>query len=215
VPTARRARPAEPWLQDLAVPWRAEFMPSFPKEGYASAAPTLKEALTRPVAEGGFARDGRPVLVALYDASNPAHRRALASLDRDVRVRTAAHFFECLRIDAAPAAAGDDGVRVLVFDADGALRGETAGVGSRPSRVYDLLAAAFVAAGRDLGRECDRLDPLLKARARYRFEIRGFGRDVICADCGGRRDDVAAALATTRAYLADVDRRIAELAQKN
>ena len=208
-----RARPktSEPWLNDIRVPWTPELLPAFKTDAYASVAGTIADALARPAAEGGWNRDGRAVLVAIYDASDERHVAALQALDADARVRTSAQFFQCFRADAAPIGAGESGLRFAVYDAAGALVGETSGA-VKPARIFSLLEKAYAKSrGQDLGADCARLDPFLKHRAHCAYLLKAAAATVVCPDCGERRSDVetrvneiATAKRATESTIADV-----------
>ncbi len=208
-----RARPktSEPWLNDIRVPWTPELLPAFKTDAYASVAGTIADALARPAAEGGWNRDGRAVMVAIYDASDARHVAALQALDADARVRTSAQFFQCFRADAAPIGAGESGLRFAVYDAAGTLVGESSGA-VKPSRIFSLLEKAYAKPrGQDLGADCARLDPFLKHRAHCAYLLKAAAATVVCPDCGERRSDVETRVAeittakrATESTIADV-----------
>lgn len=212
---AGRSRPAvsTPWIRDLRVNWTPEFVPSVKSDGYGFVAGSISDALRLPRAEGGFALDGRAVLVASYDAMNEGHVRALRALDQDGRIRTASRFFQCFRADAATARCVE--LRLSVFDAAGRLVGEVA-YEAVHARIFALLTEAYARDGRgDLGADCDRLDPLLKHEAYCRYLIRTSAAAVVCPDCGERRADAEADSARAEVELSEAARKIRALTGAN
>jgi hypothetical protein len=203
---------AAPWLTKVRVPWVPAFLPAIAVNGYASRTGTVEDALRLSAGDGGWSRDTRPVMVFQYDATNADHRRLLASLDSDSRVRTAAHLFNCFRVDvgAADKAQAKD-ARLSVFTGDGKLVGEA--VGSRKlSAVYELLEQAWTkTGGSDLPNRAAKVDGFLKTKAYAEHFIPLCEAGIVCPDCGHERLDVIERVAELRARAEACDRAIDEL----
>ena len=160
-----------------------------------------------PPSEGGWSRDQRPVMVFSYDATNAEHRRLLATLDTDGRVRTASHFFNCFRVDVGAAAeksqANDARLSVFTRGRDARRRDHRPAQalgGLRPHRVR------VAAPGRLRPHEqVAKMDGFLKTKAYAEHFIPLCEAGIVCPDCGHERLDFdrarrrAAARASTRA----------------
>ena len=204
---------AAPWLTKVRVPWVPAFLPAIAANGYASRTGTVEDALRLSAGDGGWSRDTRPVMVFQYDATNAEHRRLLTSLDSDSRVRTAAHLFNCFRVDVGAAAdkAQTKDARLSVFTGDGKLVGEA--VGSRKlSAVYDLLEQAWTKhGGSDLPNRAAKVDGFLKTKAYAEHFIPLCEAGIVCPDCGHERLDSIERVAELRARAEACDRAIDEL----
>jgi hypothetical protein len=202
---------SSPWLSRVRVPWVPAFLPSIAQDGYAARTGTVADAIRLPQSQGGWTRDGRPVMVFAYDATNAEHRRLLATLDADARVKTAAHLFNCFRVDVGAAEKKDADARLSVFTADGTLVGEIAGQ-RKLTAVWDLLESAWEKqGGSDLANRIAKVDGFLKTKAHAEHFIPQCEAGIVCPDCGHERLDMVERVAELRARAEACDRALDEL----
>jgi hypothetical protein len=203
-----------PWIARIRVPWTVAFLPAIPVgDGYGARPGTIHDAIRLPAARGGWVRDGKPVIVFQYDATSADHRRLLASLDADPRVRVASHFFNCFRVDvgafAEKGAARD--AKLSVFLADGTLVGEL--VGQRKlSAVYELVETAWKKQhNAELANRVAKLDGILNNKAAAEHFIPLCEAGIVCPDCGHERRDMVERVAELKARSEACDRAIDDL----
>ena len=150
------------------------------------------DALRLSPSQGGWQRDGRPVLVLSYDAADADQRRLVDALDADSRVRAAAQFFNCFRVDiGAKAKKGETkDAHLSVYTSDGTLVGDVIGQ-RRLAGAYDLLATAWAKkGGTNFAERVAKMDGLLKNRALAEHYIPLCEVGIVCPDCGEERHDV-------------------------
>jgi hypothetical protein len=203
----------QPWLSRVRMPWVPVYLPAIEASGYAATAGTVADGIRLSPAQGGWARDGRPVIVFAYDATNAEHRRLLASFDTDSRLKTAAHFFNCFRVDVG--AFGEKGAakdpRLSVFTADGTLAGEIVGQ-RKMNGVYELVESAWKKqTSADLTNRVAKMDGLLKTKAYSEHYIPLCEAGIVCPDCGHERLDIIERIAELKARSEACDRAIEEL----
>jgi hypothetical protein len=206
-------RPTEdPFADAIRVRWTPAFLPFLRNDGYAGVEATLDESMRRSETDGGLPRDGRPSLVFLYDAAAPAHVAALRAIDKDGRLRAAATFFNCVRVDAG---SGKDAVAeptLVVFDADGRRLGAAPG-DKRLGREFELMEKAFAKTGGDLSKIATQADQVLKHRAWTERRLAQVGVGVVCPDCGELRGDLLAEIEELKASLSACAKALAGLAK--
>jgi hypothetical protein len=200
----------QPWLERVRVPWTPAFLPAIAVDRYSARAGTIADAIRLSAGEGGWARDGRPVVVFAYDSTNADHRRLLSTLDADGRVKCAAHFFSCFKVDVG--AFGDKAqvkdAKLSVFTSDGTLVGEVSGQ-RKLSAVYDLIETAWKRQnGDDLANRVAKMDALLKSKAHAEHFIPLCEAGIVCPDCGHERLDVLERIAELKARSEACDRAI-------
>jgi hypothetical protein len=201
-----------PWMARARIAWVPAFLPSIAQNGYAARTATVADGVRLPQSEGGWARDQRPVMVFSYDATNAEHRRLLATLDGDARVRNASYLFNCFRVDVGAADKKESAdARLSVFTKDGTLVGEVTGQ-RKLNAVYDLLESAWKKdGGSDLTNRIAKVDSIVKAKAYAEHTIPQCEAGIVCPDCGHERLDVIERIAELRARAEACDRALDEL----
>lgn len=197
-----------PWSREIRIPWKSGFVK--PQEGYDSVIADLDRALTPRVADGGWERDARPSIVVLYDPNSRAHEKALADLNKDVRVRAAAHLFNCYRVDARTLGGAPKKLVVRAYDAKGRLASELKG--GRATQVFTAMRTAWRSFGkRDLSKVVVRADALVRGLAWCDYQLGFIEKKVICPDCGHEREDVVENIDQTRVRRESVARALSAL----
>lgn len=204
---------AAPWLENMRVAWQPKYLPAISTGGYGARAGTIADGLRLSPAEGGWARDGRPVIVFAYDATNLEHQRILTVLDTDARVRTASQFFNCFRIDvsAFTEKSATKDARLSVFTSDGTLVGELTAQ-RKLTGVYDVIESAWrKQSGNELANRAAKMETLLKTKAAAEHFIPLCQAGIVCPDCGHERLDVLERIAELKARIEACDRAMEEL----
>jgi hypothetical protein len=201
-----------PWMGRARIPWMPAFLPSIVQNGYAARTGTVADAIKLPQSEGGWARDARPVMVFAYDATNAEHKRLLATLDGDARVRNASYLFNCFRVDVGACEKKEAAdARLSVFTNDGTLVGEVTGQ-RKLTAVYDLLESAWKRqGGSELANKIAKVDGFVKTKAYAEHYIPLCEAGIVCPDCGHERLDIIERVAELRARAEACDRALDEL----
>jgi hypothetical protein len=202
-----------PWMDRIHVPWTVGFLPAVGATGYGTRLGTVSDALKLPVPQGGWDRDSRAVIVLTYDAADADHRRVLESLDSDGRVRAAAQFFSCFRVDVGAKAKKSEATdaHLSVYTSDGSLIGSLSGR-RRITGVYDLLASAWAKkGGTDFGERVSKMEAVLKHKAYAEHYLPVFEGNIVCPDCGEERHDVVERIADLKFRAEACDRAMADL----
>jgi hypothetical protein len=213
----KQKKAATPWMDRIHIPWAVGFLPSVGNTGYATRVGTVADALRLPPSQGGWVRDQRPVLVLEYDAADVEQRKLIDALDADGKVRSAAQFFDCFRVDlGAKAKKGETkDARLSVYTHDGTLVGEV--VGQRKlAGAYDLLATAWAKrGGSNFADRVAKMDTLLKTKAYAEHYVPLCEVGIVCPDCGEERHDVIERAAEYKARAEACDRAMADLVARN
>jgi hypothetical protein len=200
-------------VDEIHISWTVGFLPAVGSTGYGTRLGTVADALRLPVRQGGWDRDDRPVMVLTYDAADADQRRVIEAFDADNRVRAAAQFFNCFRVDVGAKARKGEAkdARLSVYTSDGTLVGEVSGQ-RRISGVYDLLETAWAKkGGTDFAARVAHMDALLKVKAHSEHYIPLHESGIVCPDCGGERHDILEKIAAMKARADACDRMMADL----
>jgi hypothetical protein len=220
VGTVRTGKPKSvmtPWLKNMRIPWAPACLPAVDVKGYSARVGSISDALKLSPADGGWSRDGRPVVVFSYDATSADHKRLLSTLDHDSRVRTATNFFNCFRVDVAAYAEKNASMdaTLAVYLTDGTLVGELSGQ-RKMGGVYDLLEKAWKQhAGAELTKLLPGMEYCLKEKAVAKHYVPLHEVGIVCPDCGGERLDIIEKIAALRARSDACDRAMESLKAKN
>jgi hypothetical protein len=213
VTAPKSKKPSNPWVDEIHISWNVGFLPAVGSTGYGTRLGTVADALRLPVRQGGWDRDDRPVMVLTYDAADADQRRVIESFDADNRVRAAAQYFNCFRVDVGAKARKGEAkdARLSVYTSDGTLVGEVSGQ-RRISGVYDLLETAWTKkGGTDFAARVAHMDALLKVKAHSEHYIPLHETGIVCPDCGGERHDILEKIAAMKARADACDRMMADL----
>jgi hypothetical protein len=200
-------------MDQVHIPWTVGFLPAVGTTGYATRLGTVADALRLPPSQGGWTRDNSPVMVLSYDAADADQKRVIEAFDADSKVRAAAQFFSCFRVDVgAKAKKGETkDAHLAVYTAEGVLVGELTG-SRRISGVYDLLAKAWAKkGGTDFADRVVKMDSLLKAKAQSDHYIPLHEAGIVCPDCGEERHDLLERIAGMKARSEACERAMANL----
>lgn len=208
------ARPVLPkrmtqiWLRDIGVGWT----PAFPSsnQGYEAGTIDFGPMLRGTPQAGGWSRRRAPSIVTVYDPTNEEHAKRLLALDADSRFATAAHLFNCFKVDARGLADPPSDVTILVYDTSGIKLGHV--VGDKLRKAFDLMREAYL---KDRKRKLTKVIPRVHAQlgelARCDFVCTRLESRIVCTDCGKQNEHVLKVLRDTRKRRQDAEDELARL----
>ncbi|MAG55163.1 MAG: hypothetical protein CMJ83_02625 [Planctomycetes bacterium] len=203
-PTANRKAkvPRGPWKDLVRVPWTTVFPVT--ENGYAARADA---GLRVDEAHGGWKRRAAPSILVVVDGANQKQVKALDRLNRDTRFLSAAHLFNCFRLDRRSMGKTGGGLVLSVFAADGSRIGKLEG--NRLNRAFRMLERAYdKKKGCDLSKMLPKVASLVDAIAYCDHHVSAMESKIICTDCGHERHDVVQAIDQMRVRRESLERAL-------